>query len=83
MIQKLWSLLGQKGDHVQIVQLLKQFDRLKPETFSDVITTNLADPDRDVKRQAVEKFATFWKIATDKKQITTRKSKSDEKYIPF
>ena len=67
VIGKVWSLLGQKGDHVQIVKLLKQFDRLKPEIFSNVIMLDLSDEDRDVKRRAVEKFATFWKIATDRK----------------
>jgi len=40
---------------------------------------DLGNEDRDVKRRAVEKFATFWKIATDRKQ----KSLDNIKYIPF
>ena len=76
VIGKLWSLLGETGDHFEIVQLLKQFDELKPEIFSDEITKDLSnEANRDEKRLAVEKFATFWKIATDRK--------SKDKYIPF
>ena len=67
VIGKLWSLLGQTGDHYEIVQLLKKFDKLKPEIFSNVIIEELCHHDREVKKRAVEKFATFWKIATDKK----------------
>ena len=42
VIDKLWSQLGKPGDHAQIVELLKQFDDLKPDIFSDVIKSDLA-----------------------------------------
>ena len=95
VIKKIWSLLGHSGDHVQIVQLLKQFDRLKPEIFSDVIMNDLDNDDRDMKLEAVKKFATFWKIAlfsreddssdeeSDDESETAFKKQKNEKYIPF
>ena len=39
---------------------------LKPKIFSDVITKDLVHENRDVKRRAVEKFSTFWKLATQR-----------------
>ena len=38
IIQNLWSLLGESGDHVGIVSLLKRFDLILPRLFSDVVT---------------------------------------------
>ena len=40
-----------------------------------MITKDLEDADRLTKRRAVEKFSTFWKLATLKK--------SSDSYIPF
>ena len=37
IIGKLWALLDEPGDHAKIVNLLSQFDLLKPKLFSDVI----------------------------------------------
>ena len=37
IIGKLWALLDVPGDHAEIVDLLSQFDLLKPKIFSDVI----------------------------------------------
>ena len=65
IIQNLWSLLGESGDHVGIVQLLKRFDLLLPKLFSDVVTQELNSRDRDVKFFAVEKFNIFWKQTED------------------
>ena len=65
IIQNLWSLLGESGDHVSIVQLLKRFDLLLPRLFSDVVTQELNSRDRDVKFFAVEKFNIFWKLTAE------------------
>ena len=40
---------------------------MKPNVFSDVVTRDLESESRDKKRRAVEKFSTFWKLATKKK----------------
>ena len=65
IIQNLWSLLGESGDHVGIVSLLKRFDLLLPRLFSDVVTQELNSRDRDVKFFAVEKFNIFWKLTSN------------------
>ena len=65
IIQNLWSLLGESGDHVGLVSLLKRFDLLLPRLFSDVVTQELNSRDRDVKFHAVEKFHIFWKLTSD------------------
>ena len=44
------------------MQLLKKFDMLMPKIFSDVITEDLNNKDKEVKHLAVGKFAVFWKI---------------------
>ena len=64
IIGRLWALLDEPGDHAKIVELLSQFDLLKPKIFSDVITRDFASENRDIKKRAVEKFAIFWKLAT-------------------
>ena len=65
IIQNLWSLLGESGDHVGIVSLLKRFDLLLPRLFSDVVTQELNSRDREVKFFAVEKFNIFWKLTAN------------------
>ena len=65
IIQNLWSLLGESGDHVGIVSLLKRFDLLLPKLFSDVVTQELNSRDREVKFFAVEKFNIFWTLTAD------------------
>lgn len=67
IIGKLWALLDEPGDHANIVDLLSQFDLLKPKIFSDVITQDFASGNRDIKKRAVEKFGIFWKLATFRK----------------
>ena len=52
------------NDHAEIVNLLSQFDLLKPKIFSEVITRDFKDLNRVNKKKAVEKFAIFWKLAT-------------------
>ena len=44
------------------MQLLKKFDMLLPKIFSDVVTEDLNNKDKEVKHLAVGKFAVFWKI---------------------
>ena len=65
IIQNLWSLLGESGDHTGIVSLLKRFDLLLPRLFSDVVTQELNSRDREVKFFAVEKFNIFWKLTAN------------------
>lgn len=65
IIQNLWSLLGESGDHVGIVSLIKRYDLLLPRLFSDVVTQELNSRDRDVKFFAVEKFNIFWKLTAN------------------
>lgn len=65
IIQNLWSLLGESGDHVGLVSLLKRFDLLLPRLFSDVVTRELNSQDREVKFFAVEKFNIFWKLTSN------------------
>lgn len=62
VIKTLWSLLDESSDHVQIVQLLKQFDIRLPRIFSEVVTAELASSDRGIKYRAVNKFSIFWKL---------------------
>ncbi len=63
IIQNLWNDLNVSGDaDLLIVQLLKKFDILLPKIFSVVVTQALNSQDREVKHEAVKKFATFWKI---------------------
>ena len=57
-------MLDIPGDHAEIVNLLSQFDLLKPKIFSEVITRDFKDLNRVNKKKAVEKFAIFWKLAT-------------------
>jgi hypothetical protein len=73
VIKTLWSLLDESSDHVQIVQLLKQFDIRLPRIFSEVVTAELASTDRGVKYRAVNKFSIFWKLT----------AKDYPKYKPF
>ena len=61
-------MLDEPGDHARIVNLLSQFDLLKPKIFSDVIIRDFENSSRDVKKRAVEKFAIFWKLAMHKKK---------------
>ena len=73
--------------------MLKEFDRLKPELFSDVIIDDLNNEDRELKLAAIKKFATFWKIALFYREDDSSDDESDdeneadpsnsEKYIPF
>ena len=43
IIGKLWALLDVPGDHAEIVDLLSQFDLLKPKIFSDVIISDFGN----------------------------------------
>jgi hypothetical protein len=63
-VQTLWSLLDRPLDNDKIVHLLKKFDKLLPKIFSDVVTRELNNKQRDVKHRAVKKFAIFWKLTT-------------------
>jgi hypothetical protein len=62
MINNLWDMLGQPGDHFNIVQLLKRFDLALPSLFSSVVTMELNSDSSEVKSHAVEKFNIFWKL---------------------
>ena len=57
--------MGESGDHVGIVSLIKRYDLLLPRLFSDVVTQELNSRDRDVKFFAVEKFNIFWKLTAN------------------
>lgn len=52
---------------------MKKFDILLPKIFSNVVTQELSNKDKEVKHRAVKKFATFWKIT----------AKDYKEYKPF
>ena len=83
IIGKLWSLLDYPGDHEKIVNLLIEFDYLKPKTFSRVITKDLDSENREGKRRAVERFSTFWKIAMQTKRGSHINPSRKNQYMPF
>jgi len=73
IIQTLWSLLDEEEDHAKIVKLLKKFEKILPNIFSEVVRNDLTSPDKDVKVRAIKKFAIFWKLTNN----------SYPKYKPF
>ena len=81
-------MLDIPGDHAEIVNLLSQFDLLKPKIFSEVITRDFKDLNRVNKKKAVEKFAIFWKLATQQSKKKDNMQlpeilRGEKPYIPF
>mmetsp|Transcript_1941 Transcript_1941/g.2806 ORF Transcript_1941/g.2806 Transcript_1941/m.2806 type:complete len:175 (-) Transcript_1941:4115-4639(-) len=62
IVQNLWSILDQEIDTENIVTHLREFDKLVPRLFSDVVIEELRDKeDRGKQDRAIKKFTTFWR----------------------
>lgn len=63
IIQNLWSILEKETDTENVVSQLREFDKLVPRIFSDVVIEDLQNKQtRSKQDKAIKKFTTFWKF---------------------
>lgn len=72
IINTLWSLMDEPGEHFNVVQQLKNFDAYMPTAFNNVIVDQLKHKDKEVRFRAVKKFSIFWRLTAN-----------DKSYVPF
>ena len=72
IINTLWSLMDEPGEHFNVVQQLKNFDAYMPTAFNNVIVDQLKHKDKEIRFRAVKKFSIFWRLTAN-----------DKSYVPF
>lgn len=70
IINTLWSLMDEPGEHFNVVQQLKNFDTYMSEAFSNVIVNQLTDDDIETRFRGVVKFSIFWRLTANDKSYT-------------
>ena len=82
IINTLWQLMDEPGEHFNVVKYLKNFDQYMPDAFSNVIIDQLTSSDKETKFRAIKKFSIFWRLTAQDKDYVPFLTKQEAPSIP-